>query len=194
MEPKQTPCPSHKIRHQDVFRRPIRLAGAVVRRCGNCVLRRLGGARPEAGQGEVALSVFAQTVSIPSSCVLWLNLCKWNPSRTRLPPADPVSLPQDSAPGRLPSTHPFGRSYGAPLRQLRASQTWRSKARSRSRRGRPRCVCPDGIHPFLLRFVAESLQMEPEPDSPQPDSAQGRPLFPIARLDFRRPIRPLDRS
>ena len=144
MVPKQSPYPPHKIRHQDGFRQPIRLAGAdgaplrqlrapepmspparfgatsspqpastsvgpsvwqelMVRLYSNCVIRGLRGARPEVSRGQVDLGVFAQTSSIPSWCIAWLNLCSWNRSKTRAPP-------QDSAPGRLPSTPPFGRS------------------------------------------------------------------------------------
>ena len=84
MVPKQSPYPPHKIRHQDGFRQPIRLAGA-----DGAPLPQLRASRalPKAGQGEVALGVFSQTGSVPSSCILWLNLCRWNPTRTHVPPS-----------------------------------------------------------------------------------------------------------
>ena len=134
----------------------------MVRRCGNSVLRVLCGARPKAGQGEVALGVFSQTGSVPSSCILWLNLCRWTPTRTHVPPSQirrnffPTARLDFRRPIRLAGAD------GAPLQQLRDSRASRRKARSRSRPGRPWRFCPDQLNPFLLYCLVESVQLEPK--------------------------------
>ena len=85
LEPKQSPCPPPRFGTRTASVHPSVWQELMVRRYGNYVIRGLGDARPKAGQGQVDLGVFAQTGSIPSFCVVWLNLCRWNPTRTHVP-------------------------------------------------------------------------------------------------------------
>ena len=188
MEPKQNPCPPHKIRHQDGFRRPVRLAGA-----DGAPLRQLRASRAWRCKAQsrsrpgrpwrfcpdrlhpFLLYCLVESVPLePNQNPCLLASVQMVPKQSPYPPHKIRHQDDFRQPIRLAGAD------GAPLRQLRASRALRSKAQSRSRRGGPRCFFSDWISPFLLHPVVESVQMEPNqnPCPPQPDSAQLLPHSP----------------